>query len=189
MVNVSRWKQHAKVFWRQPRLQVPLSAEQRYLKSPGTVRISMVSLFRIFKPVFFLNNPWNLLTSDHLHITSCPSWSQLELEERCFLRRGGGYGGSRGPSSFFGTCAFPPALSDFFSLGLNCYLRLQCTAMPNQDSNGHLWCNPQVRWFHWDWPVPKICQLGIRKPRPARRGLGDTSAWCRWVVVVEVQMA
>ena len=82
---------------------------------------SMVSLFRIFKPVFFLINPWNLLTSDRTQHYFLPfffhGWSPFELEERCFLRRGGGYGGSRGPSSFSGTCAFPLALSDFFSFG------------------------------------------------------------------------
>ena len=43
-------------------------------------------------------------------------WSSFELEERCLLR-GGGNGGSRGPFSFSGTCAFPLTPSDFFSFG------------------------------------------------------------------------
>ena len=56
MVNVSRWKQHAKDFWRQPRLQVPLSAEQRYLKSPGTVRIPWCRYLGSSNQ-FFFNKP------------------------------------------------------------------------------------------------------------------------------------
>ena len=118
-------------------------------------------------------------------------WSQLELEERRILRRGGGNGGSRAPSSFFGTCAFPPALSDFFSFGSEWLSEtsMHCNAEPRFEPSPMVWCSPQVRWFHLDWPVPNIGLLGIRKPRPVRPGLGDTSAWCRWVVVVVVQMA
>ena len=52
MIDAAKWMQHANDFWRQPRLLVALSAEQRYLKIPGIVRVSMVSLLRNFRFVY-----------------------------------------------------------------------------------------------------------------------------------------
>lgn len=122
MINAAKWMQHANDFWRQPRLLVALSAEQRYLKIPGIVRISTVSLLRIFKLVWFFFEipPWNLLTIALAQPYFLPFFfhgCSLELEERCLLRRGGGYEGSRGPSTFSGTFALALALSDCFTFG------------------------------------------------------------------------
>ena len=161
----------------------PLSVEQRYLFILGIIRHSMVSPLKIFILVeFFFLETWNFLTIDHWHdLYFLPFFfhgcSQLELEER-LLRRGGGYGGSFGPSTFSGTFAFPLALSDSSRLDpdLLRYPKPPRTAKQYQESSCHLWCNPQVRCqFQWDLTAPTLSRLGIRIPQPARPGPVDTS--------------
>lgn len=154
----------------------------------------MVSQLRTSILVEFFFKPMEFADFGYLHIiTSCPSSStgdhRLSWKSVASFDEEVGTAAPVGhhPSQVLVLFHWHFQVSSL--LVLNRCLKLRCAAKPNQDSNRHLWCNPQVHWFHLGWPVPTTYLLGIRKPRPERPGPGGTSAWCKSIVVVVNQLA
>lgn len=94
-------------------------------------------------------------------------WSSFELEERCLLRRGGGNGGSRGPSSFSGTCAFPLTLSGFFSF----------SSESLSETSVHLKAEPRFEPSPMVQPTGPLVPFGLACSHDISAGDTKTPAW------------
>ena len=181
-VFTAKWTQHANDFWRQSRLQVTLSAEQRYLKIHGIVRVSMVSQLRISKLVEFFFPSWKFLTIEPHDFTPClfssmgvhSNWKSVfsfEFEEAGMVVPAGHHP-SLGPLLLL----WHLQIAWLLDLDLLRYPILPRIAKRYQEWSCHLWCNPQVRCqSQWDWTAPTLSRLGIRIPQPAKPGPVGTS--------------